>query len=831
MGLKNFFSELKRRNVYRIVISYGITGWLLAQIAGLATTAFEAPPWVLKIIIITLIIGFPIVLILSWIYDMSPQGIVKTKPKDRRLAAIMFTNISGYNTLMGSDEDFAFELLQKNRKIHTLLIDKYNGAIIKEIGSGMLISFNLATDAVSCAIDLQKECKKQDISLKIGIHEGEMVFEGADVFGDGVKIASHLQESTKESGIIISESVHRDVKNNKHIKTQFIKERSFKNIDDPLKVYLVSSVDHKSGERTLAKFKQDQKQQKHIIPLQYAKIGSVIILLAIVSVIFILFYRGTSIPFTERDWIVITDFENHTEETIFDKSLNTAFSLNINQSRYINVITRKRMLETLKRMKKEDRQYINGETGREIAIREGIKIYLVPGISRVGKQYILTVKIQESKTDSILRSEVLYAKNQDEIIEKLDELTKKVRRNLGESRYEILEQSKPLSKATTYSLEALKQLSLGIESHLNMDFEKAKTHYENAIRIDSNFTTAKASLGNILFEKFDKEEGQKWLEQAILSIDNLTDREKYSILAFYAVKIENDLDKGIEFTETLIELYPDDPVPHNNLGWYFQNQGFNERAVEEYKVALRIDPYLMLTYGGVIWTYLTNFAQMDSAKTWSNRMIKYGPENAWGYFYLGSVYVGIDSLEKAKNEFLKAKGLNSYFYSHMNQYRLAHVYRLQGKYDEAIKVLEEILSMDPKEKSINYDLGINYDLLGDSKKARSCFLEYKKTAKKRMDEHPEDPNSYIYYGTLLTHLGEKENGWEIGEKGIELDSTYHFSFAQLLAVQNRKSEAIDQLEKVFYNGYRDLVWVKLHPDLQVLQKEARFQELIDKYFH
>ncbi len=830
MGLKNFFSELKRRNVYRVAISYGITSWLLAQIAGLATTAFEAPQWVLKIIIITLIIGFPIVLILSWIYDMGPQGIVKTKPKGRRLAAIMFTNIAGYNTLIGSDEVLAFELLQKNRKIHTLLIDKYNGTIIKEIGSSILISFNLATDAVSCAIDLQEECKKQDIALKIGIHEGEMVFKGADVFGDGVKIASLLQESTKESGIVISESVHRDVKSNKHIKTQFIKERSFKNIDESLKVYLVSSVNRASGERTLAKLEQDQKQRKHIIPFQYAKIGSVIVLLAVVSIIFILFYRGTSIPFTERDWIVITDFENHTEETIFDKSLNTAFSLSINQSRYINVITRKRMLETLKRMKKEDRQYIDGETGREIAIREGIKLYLVPGISRVGNQYILTVKIQEAKTDSILRSEVLYAKNQNKIIEKLDELTKKVRRNLGESRYEILEQSKPLLKVTTHSLEALKQLSLGIESHLNMDFEKAKMHYENAIRIDTNFTSAKASLGNLLFERFDKEEGQKWLEQAILSIDNLTDRERYSILAFYAVKIENDLDKGIEFTETLIELYPDAPVPHNNLGWYFQNQGFNEKAIEEYKAALRIDPYLMFTYSGVIWTYLTDFAQMDSAKIWSKRMIEYGPENAWGYFYLGSSYIGIDSLEKAKNEFLKARDLNSNFYSHMNQYRLAHVYRLQGKYDKAIKVLEGIMSMDPKEKSANYDLGVNYNLLGDSKKARSCFLEYKKIAEKMVDEYPDDPNSYIYYGTLLTHLGEKEAGWEIGKKGIEIDSTSHFSFAQLLAVQSRKNEAIDQLEKAFENGYRDLVWVKLHPDLQVLQKEARFQELIDKYF-
>ena len=77
-----FFSELKRRKVYGAAISYGITGWLLAQIASLITSSFEAPSWVIKVIIIALIIGYPIVLILAWVYEMSPQGMRKTKAKE-----------------------------------------------------------------------------------------------------------------------------------------------------------------------------------------------------------------------------------------------------------------------------------------------------------------------------------------------------------------------------------------------------------------------------------------------------------------------------------------------------------------------------------------------------------------------------------------------------------------------------------------------------------------------------------------------------------------------------------------------------------------------------
>ncbi|MEN8125062.1 MAG: hypothetical protein ABFR32_08010 [Bacteroidota bacterium] len=78
MDLKKFFSELKRREVYKVAIAYGITAWLIAQIAGLVSMSFEFPSWVMKMIITILIIGFPIALILSWIFEFSSKGIKKT---------------------------------------------------------------------------------------------------------------------------------------------------------------------------------------------------------------------------------------------------------------------------------------------------------------------------------------------------------------------------------------------------------------------------------------------------------------------------------------------------------------------------------------------------------------------------------------------------------------------------------------------------------------------------------------------------------------------------------------------------------------------------------
>jgi len=747
--------------------------------------------------------------------------------QQHRLVAIMFTDIVGYTALMGSDEERAFEMLQNNRDIHTHLLEKYNGALIKEMGDGMLISFDLGSDAVRCAIEIQVACREKNIPLRIGIHEGEVIFEGSDVFGDGVNIASRLQSTAEVGSISITGSVYRDVKNKTDIKTQFIEEKFFKNVDEPIKIYNVNCEEVPATWGSAKYSVNKNNQRKPIIVRLLKTIPIIIIAITVVITIFII-YGSTTIPFTERDWIVISDFENLTDETILDHSLNTAFILSINQSRYLNVITRQRMIETLKRMEKENSTNIDEETGREIAIREGIEIYVVPTISRVGTQYILTAKILEAQTANNLKSEVLYAENQDEIIEKLDQLSRKIRRSLGESSFRILNQSKPLKKVTTSSLGALKQYSLGIESHLRLDFKKAKMHYENAIRLDSNFTSAKASLGNLLFEKFDRNEGRKWLDKAIVSINNLTDREKFGILAFYAVNVENDLDKGIEYTEKRLGLYPDDPAAHNNLGWYFQKQGQYDKALDEYKTTLQINPYMMLTNSGISWIYLEYLAQIDSALTWSNRMIKFAPDNPWGHFYLGSAYVGKNDFVKAEEAYLKAGSLDPNFL--MNQYRLAHVYRLQGKFDKAIDVLETILRKNPQESSSHYDLGVNLNLIGQSESARNHFLEYRKIAENWLDENSDDPKSFIYNGIVRTRLGDKAAGWEIGKKALELNVPIYFEFAQLLAVLDRKSEALDYLEKALENGYKNLVWIKLHPDIQLLHEEVRYKELIHTYF-
>lgn len=158
----------------------------------------------------------------------------------RQLAAIMFTDIVGYTSLMGEDEQRAFELLRLNRKLQQPIVEKFGGKWIKELGDGVLASFQTATDAVFCAGSIQKATEKiPGLKLRIGIHLGDVVFENNDVFGDGVNIASRLQALAPVGSILTSESVYKSISNKKGISSCFVREENLRNVKEPVRIYEV----------------------------------------------------------------------------------------------------------------------------------------------------------------------------------------------------------------------------------------------------------------------------------------------------------------------------------------------------------------------------------------------------------------------------------------------------------------------------------------------------------------------------------------------------------------------------------------------------------------
>jgi adenylate cyclase len=158
--------------------------------------------------------------------------------EQRKLAAIMFTDIVGYTTTMSEDEQKALLILQSNRDVLKPVIVSHNGEWLKEMGDGTLSSFTSAVEAVNCALEIQRLLKDEtDFQLRIGIHIGDVVISKSDIFGSGVNVASRIETLAEPGGICISERVYDDISNKPGIETAYIGEKKLKNVSQPIKIY------------------------------------------------------------------------------------------------------------------------------------------------------------------------------------------------------------------------------------------------------------------------------------------------------------------------------------------------------------------------------------------------------------------------------------------------------------------------------------------------------------------------------------------------------------------------------------------------------------------
>ena len=154
----------------------------------------------------------------------------------------MFTDIVGYTALMEQDEKKAFEILKKNLAIHQSVINEFRGRLIKEMGDGMLASFSTVSDALNASIQIQKHCNEtSDYKLSIGIHQGEVVFQNGDVFGDAVNVASRIQSLGISGSVLISKKIADEIKNKSEFTTSSLGSFEFKNVNEPIEIFALTN--------------------------------------------------------------------------------------------------------------------------------------------------------------------------------------------------------------------------------------------------------------------------------------------------------------------------------------------------------------------------------------------------------------------------------------------------------------------------------------------------------------------------------------------------------------------------------------------------------------
>lgn len=191
---------------------------------------------------------------------------------ERKLAAIMFTDVKGFSRKMGEDEEGAMQLLRAHDTLMRTLVAKYNGKIIKSIGDSFMVDFSSAVNAVKCAIEVQEtlwhnNAGKSDfeqIRIRIGIHLGDVIIVENDIYGDGVNIASRLEAITEPNRISISKDIYNQIRNKMPIEVARLGAISLKNIAEPVEVYqvLIESIPELAVPSELAVEAQDRQKRE-----------------------------------------------------------------------------------------------------------------------------------------------------------------------------------------------------------------------------------------------------------------------------------------------------------------------------------------------------------------------------------------------------------------------------------------------------------------------------------------------------------------------------------------------------------------------------------------
>lgn len=415
---------------------------------------------------------------------------------------------------------------------------------------------------------------------------------------------------------------------------------------------------------------------------------------------------GRTIPFSERDWILITDFKNLTGDEIFNLSLNTALTVNIQQSKYVNVYPRSRVMETLQRMGKEAVDTLDEELGSEVAQREGINALISCSINQIENVYALTASIIDPNTRLTLKTETSQAKGRDKVLDALDDLASNIRKDLGESLKDIQEKSVALPKATTSSLEALKNYTDGLRAESSKEEELL---FLKAIELDPDFALAHAKLG-AYYSNLSRNplKGKEHLNKALALLDRLTEKERLWIQALVP-DFSGNRDNAIINYKVYLTKYPDDSDGWFRLGYSFMSLGHYEQSIDAFKKVLEIDPErsgsyiniascysIMNKYEQAVENYLKAFE--ISPKTLLIPNINHE---------FGFTYVEMGEIQKARETFeimISEEGGNKA----TGHRSLALLNMYQGKFSDAINHLNESILLN---KSISAHLSEMRDRL------------------------------------------------------------------------------------------------------------------------
>jgi len=502
---------------------------------------------------------------------------------ERRLSAILAADVVGYSRLMEIDEAGTMAALKAHRQeLIDPLIARHHGRIVKLMGDGTLVEFASVVDAVTCAVAIQTGMAETQFSilgdrrieLRVGVHMGDIIVEGADIYGEGVNVAARLEGLAEPGGICLSGDAYRQVRGKVEAIFEDLGERKVKNLAEPLRVYRIAT-----------KGPSSTTTPGVIEPL----------------------------PLPDKASIAVLPFDNMSsdpEQEFFADGISE------------DIIT---ALSKISRMRVIARNSTFAYKGqaldlRRIASELGVHYVLEGSIRRGGDRLRITAQLIDANTGSHLWAE-RYDRKVADLFDIQDEITKEIVTALrvkltdGEEAF-VLARGTNNIEAWQYCTRA-RELFMRFNSH---DYLEARVLAEKATRLDPDYAYAWATLGFTYFwdgrlgytedsnAKFVR--ANEFAERAMA----LDDTVSWSIgLSALVAAPLNRHDEGIDIARRGIELYPGSADVRAFLAITLLHAGHYREAAEHLRAAIALNPFYPTWYRNGLARALIFLHELDEA--------------------------------------------------------------------------------------------------------------------------------------------------------------------------------------------------------------------------